>query len=363
MSDKRIIDLELKQAIGSGDYVAIDSAQGTYKADAESNIITPLTNVRNNVANSSASPDKYSSSTAYKVGDMVIQDDILYKCTTACSAASWAVNSACFTATTLASVVTQLNNDLNDVSNGFDNIYDFYGSKNLLLSSNRGYTSNVGINVASNSDGSVTISGTATGQFQYSSGICTLEPGTYKLSGCPSGGNVTNGYYLIAAFDGEKLDIGAGNEFTLQSKTNGYYYIGVRSGKSITTPITFKPMIRLASIEDDTYVPYAKTNKSLTDDLNDAILQPGTYNFEGILMQNVSGANPNILVNLPVNKNVFTNITCDEFRPSGQSAVKDTTPTISEVNAFQLIIRTSKSDWASYIGKPCLAKLHFVKTV
>jgi hypothetical protein len=117
MSDKRIIDLEAKQTLGSGDYLAADSAQGTYKVDANTNIMTPLANVRNNVANSSASPDKYSSSTAYKVGDMVIQNDILYKCTTACSAASWAVNSACFTATTLASVVTQLNSDLNTLQN------------------------------------------------------------------------------------------------------------------------------------------------------------------------------------------------------------------------------------------------------
>ena len=94
MSDKRIIDLEDKQTLGSGDYLAADSAQGTYKVDADTNIMTPLTNARNNIANSSASPDKYSSSTAYKVGDMVIHDDILYICTTACSAASWAVNSA-----------------------------------------------------------------------------------------------------------------------------------------------------------------------------------------------------------------------------------------------------------------------------
>lgn len=117
MSDKRIIDLEAKQTIGSGDYLAADSAQGTYKVDADTNIMTPLTNVRNNVANGSASPDKYSSSTAYKVGDMVIHDDILYICTTACSAASWAVNSACFTATTLASAITQLNSDLNNIGN------------------------------------------------------------------------------------------------------------------------------------------------------------------------------------------------------------------------------------------------------
>lgn len=120
MSDKRIIDLEAKQTLGSGDYLAADSAQGTYKVDANTNIMTPLANVRNNVANSSASPDKYSTSTAYKVGDMVIHDDILYKCTTACSAASWAVNSACFTAKTLASVVTQLNNDLTSISSNLN---------------------------------------------------------------------------------------------------------------------------------------------------------------------------------------------------------------------------------------------------
>lgn len=127
MSDKRIIDLEAKQTLGSGDYLAADSAQGTYKVDANTNIMTPLTNVRNNVANSSASPDKYSTSTAYKVGDMVIHDDILYKCTTACSAASWAVNSACFTATTLASVVTQLNSDLNTLK---DSLYQNLASYN-----------------------------------------------------------------------------------------------------------------------------------------------------------------------------------------------------------------------------------------
>lgn len=53
--------------------------------------------------------DEYSSSSAYKVGDLVIYNNILYRCTTACSAASWTVNQSNFTQTTIANAVDTLN--------------------------------------------------------------------------------------------------------------------------------------------------------------------------------------------------------------------------------------------------------------
>ena len=53
--------------------------------------------------------DAYSSTSAYKVGDHVIYNNKLYKCKTACSAASWNVNSTNFEETTLTKVATQLN--------------------------------------------------------------------------------------------------------------------------------------------------------------------------------------------------------------------------------------------------------------
>ena len=65
--------------------------------------------VSNKVSNSG---DAYSSSTAYKVGDLVIHDNKLYRCITACSAATWSVNQSCFTADTLTNVASLLNTNL-----------------------------------------------------------------------------------------------------------------------------------------------------------------------------------------------------------------------------------------------------------
>ena len=43
-------------------------------------------------------------------------------------------------------------------------------------------------------------------------------------------------------------------------------YIKIFNGADCSTPKTFYPMIRDARITDDTFVPFAKTNKQLTDD-------------------------------------------------------------------------------------------------
>ena len=108
MANKRIKDLTAKTAIASGDYMAVDSSSGTRKVDAYAKVAQPIANI----ANPNATPDKYSSTKAYSVGDLAIQDNVLYRCKTACTAASWSTNSACFEATTLASAVTSLNQAL-----------------------------------------------------------------------------------------------------------------------------------------------------------------------------------------------------------------------------------------------------------
>ncbi len=60
--------------------------------------------VEGQIANSS---DAYSSSKAYAVGDYCIYNDTLYRCVTACSAASWSVNSSCFTADTVVGAINE----------------------------------------------------------------------------------------------------------------------------------------------------------------------------------------------------------------------------------------------------------------
>lgn len=112
MGDRRIVDLTAETSFASGDVLAVDNANNTEtkQITAANAITTPINNVSQKVSGSS---DAYSSSKAYSVGDMVIYNNIVYKCTTACSAASWSVNQNNFTATTLAESVSALNNDLN----------------------------------------------------------------------------------------------------------------------------------------------------------------------------------------------------------------------------------------------------------
>ena len=64
----------------------------------------------------STSTDEYKTTKAYSAGDYVIYNNTLYKCTSACSAGSWATNSSHFTATTVTSALGSLNQALNNIS-------------------------------------------------------------------------------------------------------------------------------------------------------------------------------------------------------------------------------------------------------
>ena len=141
-----------------------------------------------------------------------------------------------------------------------------------------------GITWTNNADGTITITGTATADSAYNlsqrtnTGKLYLPNGKYKLSGCPSGGSGST-YYLEAlctknsSANSLGIDNGAGVDITVNGDDYGVdgAYIMVRgivkNGYAVTNPIIFKPMLRLASDTDDTYQPYAKTNKQLTDEV------------------------------------------------------------------------------------------------
>ena len=156
------------------------------------------------------------------------------------------------------------------------------GAKNLFPTNatyynGRSFTHN-GITFVENSDGSITASGIATADAQYTLftrnadwGI-NIEVGqSYILSGCPSGGSddtfrLVFGDTQSGAYHRLALDRGEGAEFTITTASEGYYAssIDVRSGVDLTTPITFYPMLRLASDTDSTYQPFAMTNQQMT---------------------------------------------------------------------------------------------------
>lgn len=139
------------------------------------------------------------------------------------------------------------------------------GAVNLLENKATSQVIN-GITWVVNSDGTITASGTATARSYIQITDVTLPAGTYRLSGTPKGGNYSSSYGLgIESLS--KFDNGDGVEFTLSSETTFSVILNIRTGTGAIN-IAFKPMITLADMPNsdyDHYVPYAKSNKELTD--------------------------------------------------------------------------------------------------
>ena len=184
-------------------------------------------------------------------------------------------------------------------------IVNVYGAKNLIpydyLTSSQVVN---GITVTPLKDGTYKLNGTATsftdirlspfGTSSYDACL-TLEKGAYILSGTPissvSGGTGKANVGLVINDGTNRSNLGwdFGDGYTLvHSDTSIRYEIKIGVPQGITlSDVVFKPMLRLASIQDDTYVPYAKTNKELTIDTSNikdsvsSISITGTKNITG----------------------------------------------------------------------------------
>lgn len=149
------------------------------------------------------------------------------------------------------------------------------GAKNLLEVTAQSQSLN-GITFTVNSDGSVSFSGlaSATTSLLLCGGLnifgVDLKVGEeYILSGNPSA--TGNDYYLqfsenISGWVHHQ-DKGSGVTFTAGNATGNAAYIVVINGTNIPvgSPVTIKPMIRPAAIQDNTFAPHAKTNLELTN--------------------------------------------------------------------------------------------------
>lgn len=133
--------------------------------------------------------------------------------------------------------------------------------KNLLDNTATTKISN-GITFTVNSDKIVNVNGTNDSSANSSLIInrYDLSPGTYILNGCPSGG-ASNTYRLAIQETGSysilgSIDIGNGSgEFTIDTTTNVQIAIFIQKGLTINN-LLFKPMLREATIADDTYEQY-----------------------------------------------------------------------------------------------------------
>lgn len=133
--------------------------------------------------------------------------------------------------------------------------------KNLLDNTATTKISN-GITFTVNSDKTVLVDGTNDTSANSSLVInrYDLSPGTYILNGCPSGG-ASNTYRLAIQEIGSysilgSIDIGNGSgEFTIDTTTNVQIAIFIQKGLTVNN-LLFKPMLRKATIADDTYEQY-----------------------------------------------------------------------------------------------------------
>ena len=138
------------------------------------------------------------------------------------------------------------------------------GPKNLLKIATSGGKQST-ITFTHNTDGTVTASASSASSNNtdhYLNESLYLPAGTYKLTGCPSGGN-NNSTFKIQ-ISGVGYDVGDGKEFTLDSDRSVSVYIRVWAGY-VPSDVVFSPMIcpiELYNISDE-FVQYIPSNKEL----------------------------------------------------------------------------------------------------
>lgn len=201
--------------------------------------------------------DGATSSADYVVGDEIVRSGILYKVIASITEGD------AFVVGNNIDIAGSLTSQIRILANNDDAILNVLGAKNLLPNNGTTQTIN-GVTFTVNSDGTVLVNGTNTGSttaFFDVAGLFTVKAGNYILSGCPSGGSSTT--YSVAMGGVQPQDYGNGASISIAAEGEKHIYIVVYSGATVNG-LTFKPMLRPASIADNTYVPYAMTNRELT---------------------------------------------------------------------------------------------------
>lgn len=146
------------------------------------------------------------------------------------------------------------------------------GSKNILRNSATSRTNVYGIDWTVYDDGSVKANGSNTGTQSNFSILSnkTFPIGKYILNGCTGGTmstyhlyvhNVTKSTVVAISFDGDA-------HFEVTDPADLYTVVCCVKPNASVTDVMFYPMIRAEGDGNDTFVPYAMTNRELTEKVN-----------------------------------------------------------------------------------------------
>lgn len=151
-----------------------------------------------------------------------------------------------------------------------------------------------GITFTDNGTGVIKANGTATAETYFTCHTrgqgelndLTIPNGRYILTGCPNGGSSsTYDVRISITKNGSNSNLGydMGNSVIVDINGDDYYadkasvqiQICIRNGASVNN-LEFKPMLRLATIQDDSYTEYAMSNLELTKAVQDLIARVTT---------------------------------------------------------------------------------------
>lgn len=168
------------------------------------------------------------------------------------------------------SEISGINSVLNSTADEIATIVNGYGSKNLVDTSLIPNSIGIGGGVTrnNNGDGSITYSGTSTVTHTIYLPLMegqNLGKGTYIFTPNP----MTAATYTYQIYKNGRYWKNYVLTQTIEITEAGKYSIGVAIKSNATISNTFKPMLRYAAIKDDTYVPYAMTNRELTEKVID----------------------------------------------------------------------------------------------
>lgn len=142
---------------------------------------------------------------------------------------------------------------------------DGYVGKNLLNNTASTITAN-GVTLTVNADKTVTIT-TAEGGATADTNInftFNMPAGEYILSGCEGGSDAT---YNILVYNDNWTDVthcyDGDTELVLTGNTTRRIMFLAKKDLELSDPVVLKPMIRLASVSDDTYESYLPKNDEL----------------------------------------------------------------------------------------------------
>lgn len=176
------------------------------------------------------------------------------------------------------------------------NVIANLGAKNLLKVASTKQVLN-GVTFTVNDNQTITVNGTASATTTYviapNAQAILIPNGNYILSGCPSGGGTTTfdlRWYLYSSGK-SAYDQGSGASVTKEGNTaSSNIAIIIRPGVTANN-LVFKPMLRPAEVTDNTFVPYAPTNRELYEEENQ--LQASVNQLMGIGKQIPSNADLN----------------------------------------------------------------------